>query len=336
MKFEMIFSGPCAYVPNRLAGDPDPAPSWSAILPDASLGMTVGEVEIAPHYTVLKIPDDLFELTGDIGTLEILRFQKDDGPMFAAIRLKGHEVRIETGNPVQFEPVFIDLPQEVLEDPSLATPAQMESLNWLPAIEELLPGAGTVGNADEVFFENTLPTEGNIAARVILDQGRLVTHSLLPDTAPANEPPSIWGFRAFPGHPSIATQAVAHAVTLQIDPLTAPLIIHLADADHAVEITLKKGLPADQEVSVEVKNREMDEIVQFADGEIEVDSVDRDFKSLYLFSGMEQESGPLPFLRRGGGVGSLRTTCGGARFEGFGDEIAAALNFPAADGGGGL
>jgi len=298
--------------------------------------MTVGEVEITPHYTVLKIPDDLFELSGDVGTLEILRFRKNDGPVFAAIRLKGHEVRIETGAQVPFEPILIELPQKTLEDPSLATPTERESLDWLPAIEELLPGAGTVGNPDEVLFENSLPAEGSIAARVILDQGRLVTHSLLPDKALANERPSIWGFRAFPGHPSIATQAVAHAVALRIDPLTVPLIIHLTDGDNEVQVTLKGGLPADQEVSVEVKNREMDEIVQLADGKIDEDSVDSDFKSLYLFSGMEQKSCPLPFLRRGGGLGSLRTTCGGARFEGFGDEIAAALNLPAADGGGGL
>lgn len=334
MNFQMIFSGPCAYIPNRLAGGEEPEGSWSALFLDTSLGLTVEEVEIAPHYTVLQLPIDLFDLPENVNNLEILRFQKDEGPSFAAIRLAGHRLRIETGNPTEIDPVLTALPPEVLEDPESATPEQRLSLKWLPTMENLLQGSGAVGTEDEPLFDGPLlPVEGNVAAHVILDQGRLVTHSLLPERAPENERPSIWGFRASPDQDPVATQAVAHTVALRIDPLTRPLRIHLTRGDEHIVIALKDTVQDDL-VTVEVKNREMDEIVQFAQAEISEGAVDRDFKTLYKFSGLQQQSCPLPFLSRAGGVGSLRTTCGGALFAGFSQVLSAPLSDFLAVGGG--
>ncbi len=334
MNFQIVFSGVCAYVPNRLADDPAPAPSWSALLPEASEGLTVNDVTLTPHYSVLQFPTDLFEVDEDLITL---RFRKDGGREFGLIQLSGHQIRIETGAPKPFNPVFIEIDQATLEDPSLATEQQKTSLKWLPAMEDLLPGSGVFGNNNESFFKGPLPTQGDIAAHVIIDQGDLMTYSLIPDLAATpTERPSIWGFHVSPNDPLKAKQAVAHAIALRIDPLTVPLAIHLfKDGQDPRVLRFKDDAVGEETVTIEIKNREMDEVLRFAEGKIPVGTVDIDFKALYMLSGMEQEPCPLPFMAKEGGLGCLRTTCGGGGFKGFASNLKGALAAFTAAGGGG-
>lgn len=332
MKLQILFSGPCAYVPNRIVTDPQPAaPSWSAIFPDVTRGLSVGGAELMPHYTVLQFFTDLFHFDDEIVDL---RFRKKGGREFALVLLSGHQIRIETGESTPFRPVLEPLDEQTLATGRPATQQQRDSLAWLPFLEDLFPGAGVLGNDDNDYFDGAFPVEGNLGAHVLLEQGELVTHSLTPDLAPPNQQPSIWDFRVPPEGPVLRRQAVAHTVALRIDPLTPPLSIRLTKGGTSRLISLREGVE-ESPLTIEIKNREMDEILRIAQGQIAEGTLDIDFKALYMFSGKHMAPCPLPVLFRAGGLGCLRTTCGGGGFVAFSESLADTLaRFPATHGGG--
>jgi hypothetical protein len=290
-------------------------------MPFLELGRKVGGVDLAPHFSTLVFPTDRFETNTD----PHIRFRQQTGPELGIILLRGSQIRFHSAERQPFSANEMALSKEILANgPSNSD--ELRSLAWIPRIEELLAGAGTLGRPGSLLFSpnSGLPVAGNIAAHVLLDTGSLVTHTVFPVAAGQQEGrPNIFGFRVDAGTELVTTQATACAVALELSDLHSPLEIRIAGAGGVLTLTLRP--PSSGDVEIELSNRELEETFRLAIGEISEGDVDRDFKVLYFLSGNEGKNCPLPFLLRAAssiGVGTRRTTCGGARFEGFANGLA--------------
>ena len=312
-QFRVVLSGPCAYVPNRIVGEGTAPTSWSAIMPQLKLGKTVGGVSLAPHFTVLQYPTALFKADFDPS----LVFKRRGEPEFAVVVLAGERIRIDSTEKPAFRPNVCGLSKDDLK--AGGKPENRACLDWLPAIEGLLTGSGTFGRTNKAFFDpDGFADGGAIAAHILLDRGDLIADSLVPkEFVPPTQTPGIWGFRVDSSSPKMAEQSVAYTVALQVDKLSQPVKIIIETAGSRRTVTLRQDVELPPVVEVEIKNREFDEIVRLAEGEISVGDVDHDFKVLYFLSQNEAKACPLPFLVKDGGVGTRRATCGGSQFVGF-------------------
>jgi hypothetical protein len=318
--FRLVLSGPCAYVPNTVVNSGNPATSWSAVMPQLSIGAMVGDVSIVPHYTVIQYPTALF----DADFKPDLVFQRQGEPEVALVVLSRERIRILTAESPAYTTNYCGL-----SDSDLAAggvPGNSKCLDWIPRMERLVTGAGTLGRTDIDLFDSLTGFPGSsVAAHTLLDHGTLIADSLVPkDFSPPITVPPIWGFRIPPSSQDKALQSVAYTVALELDGLASPVQIAIESATGTRNLKLRFGTTTSP-VEIEVKNREFDEIMKFAAGNITAGDIDYDFKILYFFSQQEGNPTPLPYLYREGGAGTRRATCGGAQFEGFDASLAAAM-----------
>jgi hypothetical protein len=196
-------------------------------------------------------------------------------------------------------------------------------MDWLPAMSWLRQKLQWFGFDSTRYFEpaHGYPQAKTLAAHVLLKKGTLIANEL--DTIPLDSDlaPTIWEFmphNATPGSGS-RNQALAKSIALEVS-MTDPVSIIIASSpSEKSTITLKNDKLTGIR-SIEIKNRELEEIFVPDGFEFERPMVDLDFRYMYKHAaGYDPKllDYPLPYLLKGGGGGNEVGTCGGNRFSGF-------------------
>lgn len=319
--FRIVFSGPGAFVPNKIAGSGGSATSWSLVMPQLDHERQIGRYRIRSHYSVVQYPSGILDPGGPVD-LTFTNLQKES---FELVRLNGHQVRIRT---VKAAPLIIepeDLPKDVLDFSIPPSLDQLKALAWIPSTERTCSGAGTFGPLPTGFFNlaNGFPNEGDTAAHVIIDKGNLMTLTLgPPGTDPAKGKLRLWDFKLPGTKDAEFTQGVAFSTALVLRDLTDPIEIVLATSAGSRSLKISAATQANppEIIEVEIKTREMDEVVGFDDSTLQEGEADQDFRVVHLFSNSQNKRCLLPHLSSKvpfGGLGTIRATCGCARFAGF-------------------
>jgi hypothetical protein len=134
--------------------------------------------------------------------------------------------------------------------------------------------------------------------------------------------PTIWEFMskgAYQGT-GFRSQALAKSIALEAT-LSQPAKVYISTPDKTVTLTLNK-LTGTR--SIEIKNRELEEIFLPGGLEVEREPVDLDFRYMYRHAyGYDSTllDYPLPHLIPTGGAGNEVGTCGGNRFSGFSSDF---------------
>ncbi len=349
--FRVIFSGPCFYIPNFVQPEDDKtiteAKSWSVILPNIKKGRSKDfqdkkyehDISITPHHSVLVYDTEHF----CAGSIKDLVFNRKDGKPKGVLLLENKQISIgsKKNTAVTTNRSSVDrLTKRSRENISNLREDQLKSLCWLPSMGDLAPDMAWFGDDDKFFTHHGYPDPGNgyIAAHVLLKTGHLYTHTI---SGMQENVPLIWQFRPAGSAQNNAykTQAVAYEVALEILEIEDPLSITLSGINSegnptTQTLTVKGDLPDNTTVTVEIKNRELQEIflsgedelaksitVETEDGPKDVD-VDIDFRVLYedvLGYGLPGKEYPLAHRvtddeSSGGGE---RATCGGTKLQGF-------------------
>ncbi len=356
--FRVIFSGPCAYVPNRVEGDSRVAKSWSVILPNLSKRWPVkadGEatdektadgISVDPHLAVLQFDETAFVVEeGGLGdgnnrrrSPDVrlgLRRSDESYAESSLYLLDGWRVHFEIPDAPELGLANAEVGDDLLGDKDriLRLPEeQRRSLVWLPALSWLRPGVEHFGRADRTYFgTDAYPKKGTVAGHVLLTHGELATAEI-DSVVPVNQPreATIWEFRprdneGYGGR----CQAVARRVMLEATWLEKPVTVVLSpSAKRQFRLKLKAARSTGV-VEIEIKNRELEEIFLpgGSENDLEVD-LDEDFRYLYShIKGYDPLAKDylLPHRVKGGGAGNNSATCGGKQGSGFSRELAYAV-----------
>lgn len=330
--FRIVFSGPCAFVPNRLSGDENPASSWSVLIPELTRGRTIvrptaeGESRIAipPHFPAVVFPRRLLA-SGTKSTA--LFFRRPPGEEFGVALLDSERLVIRFPEQNRNRQLRPSLEPRQGDRPDFE--AGRWSLQWTIPIEDLLAGAGEVRSRD--VFDNGAPQQGSLAGHVLLDDGDLYTHSF----SEVGGRVSLWAF----GDPERPDEELPQAGR----PVSYTVALDIPDAEGTVELRFEKPSvlgtitqrlflnpdPESPDIEVLLSHRELEEVVGLgnvtpADGEF-----DRDYEAHYTLSAQAEAQGRrLPRLVgtiSPFGFGGHRLTCGTSLFEGFDAEFEAVL-----------
>jgi hypothetical protein len=340
--FRVVFSGPCAYMPNIVEGeDPGNAKSWSVILPDIRKrweGEEEGDkVAVDPHRAVVQFPRAKFD-TSVPPDIDLKVRDPDGGVRETGIfLLSGHRVTFDLpgAEGLNILDQDIDLETMASQDAVLKLLQSRDdrwrrSMKWLPAMSWLCRDLQWFGREGVRFFrreegETGFPQKGTIAGHVLIEKGSLGTHEI--DTVTTVDRPivpTIWEFRPHgaPVDKGNHRQALAKSIALEARNLERPVTITLTYRPGTKETITLKPEHCRGEVEFEIKNRELEEIfLPRPDGvEIERYPVDLDFRYMYTRAKgyvPESKEYPLPHLIAGGDGGNETATCGGVGTSGF-------------------
>lgn len=341
--FRVVFSGPCAYVPNIVEGDdPGNAKSWSVILPDIHKrwpGEENGDkVAVDPHRAVVQFPKAKFD-TSEPPDIDLIVQDPDEGPRESGLfLLKGHRVTFDLPGAEDLNVLDQDIDlgvmasqDAVLELLQSRDDRWRRSMKWLPAMSWLFKDLQWFGKEGVHFFrkekgEVGFPQKGTIAGHVLLKHGALGTHEI--DTVVTDDRPvvpTIWEFRPYgeSDNEKNRRQALAKSIALEARDLEKPATITLTYRPGTQKVLTLKPEYCQGEVEIEIKNRELEEIFlpHPDDDEVEPYQVDLDFRYMYTRAKgyiPEWKGYPLPHLSAGADEGGNETaTCGGVKPSGF-------------------
>ncbi|MFY9823073.1 MAG: hypothetical protein WAM82_16950 [Thermoanaerobaculia bacterium] len=331
--FRVVFSGPCAYLPNIVEGDEGPATSWSVVLPymkNRWPGERDGDkISVDSHLAVVQFSEAQFQTSVPPDIRLAVRNDEDERYQESGLYLlDGHRITFdlpgaETLKVVEqkIDPKVMSDQDAVLELLKNADP-KTKSMSWLPAMSWLRKNLQWFGRDGIAFFQNGFPQKGTLAGHVLLKQGSLVAHEI--DTVPKNDGtmvPTIWEFRP-PGTRSNdknPRQALAKSIALEVNELKKPVTVTIAFSPDVKKTLTLKAKSCKGVVEIQIKNRELEEIFLSDSGEFESHPVDLDFRYMYTQAqGYDPKAKyPLPCLFEGGDAGNERGTCGGHRFSGY-------------------
>jgi hypothetical protein len=349
--FRVVFSGPCAYVPNIVEGDdPGKAKSWSVILPDIHErwpGEEKGDkVAVDAHRAVVQFPRAKFD-TSAPPDIDLTVRDPDGGSRESGLfLLKGHRVTFDLPGAEYLNVLDQDIDLEIMasQDAVLELLQSKDdrwrrSMKWLPAMSWLCKDLQWFGNEGVDFFrkeegEVGFPQKGTIAGHVLLKHGLLGTHEI--DTVTTEDRPivpTIWEFRPYcaPVDKGNRRQALAKSVALEASNLKRPVTITLTYRPGTEKTLTLKPEHCSGEVEIEIKNRELEEIFlpRPDDDEIERYPIDLDFRYMYTQAKgyiPEWKGYLLPHLFAGGDGGNETATCGGTKPSGFANEYQEIVN----------
>jgi len=332
-KFRVVFSGPCAYMPNIVEGGGGTAMSWSVILPDIRAGWPGGDDDIQAdrHYPVLLYAPDDFDSDTDPDV--ILRLKDNHGSYHDRnlFNLNGHRVTFDFPDisdlkieDVTIAPFVRGDEAEILKLMARKDPL-LQSMDWLPSMNWLRQKLQWFGSDnDNYFLVDGYPRQGTIAAHVLVKSGKLVADEI--DTVidqNSDEVPTIWEFRSKCDKPGAGSriQALAKSIALEVD-LEKPASIYISTSTATATLTLKNNKLTDVR-GIEIKNRELEEIFLLDGREIEGQNVDWDFRYMYKHAAGYDPTllnYPIPH-KLSPGAGNEVGTCGGNRFSGFAKRL---------------
>ncbi len=324
--FRMVFSGLCAFVPNRLASDGAPASSWSVLIPELSRSRRIirpvpeggndRRIQIPPHFPSIVFPRRFLDQSTKPTTLFFRRPMEEES---GVALLDSERLLIRFPEQARQRDLKPDLRPREADLPDFAQGPW--SLRWLIAMEEMLAGAGEVQTQD--LFSGLRPQEGTLAGHILLDDGILHTHSF----AEPGRNVALWRFEdpEDAGGPAQGDgRPVAYTVALEIPDAEGPVELRFEKPDAFVTRRQSLMLAPDPEVSeieVTLNNREFEEVVGLGDGTFGQGSFDRDVEIHHTLSAQAGAVGRrLPRLAGAfpeGGLGGERLTCGEVEFTGF-------------------
>ncbi len=326
--FTAVFSGPCAYVPNKVPSTIGPASTWSVILPNLQTGWTNATQQVDRHQAVVQY-DPAVWTASEKPDLELTINGPGGTHKSSVFRLRATQMSFVLPGAADFKPNLVSVPDAEKKDPDkieLLSQQQLNSLVWLAPLEKLVPGFGWFGRQFESYFDgNGLPAPaGRVAGHVLLRHGTLGTHELdraNPDGL-GRRLARIWDFRdpSVFAPANLFVQAVALSLALTAENLGAPEVT-LRQPQRTITLT---PVASGGQVSLEIKNRELENIIGLPE-EPDESKVDRDFRFLYNHDqqGQEDETRyPLPHLLPiSGGIGGETATCGGSGSKGFAERF---------------
>ena len=348
--FRVVFSGPCAYVPNIVKGDdPGSAKSWSVILPDLHKGWTGDDdkVQADRHLAALLYSPHDFDSDTNPDAILLVKDSYEVYQHSSLFFLTGHRITFDlpdaaglTIEDVPLDPRTRGDQAKVLELLTKNPPDPLlRSMDWLPAMSWLQQSFEWewfgYNNPDYYFRDHGLPDDGYpvtgvLAAHVLLKQGTLIANEI--DVRPKSTGgilPIIWEFMPLGGSTGsgFQNQALAKSIALEVtmpDDKAASITLSYSP-DITTTLTLK-NLSGTR--SIEIKNRELEEIFLPGRYEYEPQQIDLDFRYLYSHASLYDPKYlryPLPHLLYGTGAGNETGTCGGNRFSGFATGFGAVI-----------
>ncbi|HEX7180910.1 MAG TPA: hypothetical protein VF756_03650 [Thermoanaerobaculia bacterium] len=346
--FRVIFSGPCAYVPNIVeGGDPGSAKSWSVILPDIRKGLraedTADGVRVDRHRAVVQFPKAKFD-TPVLPDIDLTVRDPDREPQ-GLFLLDGHRVTFDIPGAKDLEVLDQEIDLDManqnavlgLLNPENPEDLRRKSMKWMPDMSWLSEKLQWFGREDVGYFREEeehfgFPEAGAIAGHVLLKHGSLGTHKIDKLSTDGQAVPTIWEFRPHGAEvgKGIRRQALANSIALEASNLEKPVTITVAYSPTAQKTLTLKLDHCEGEVEIYIKNRELEEIFlprRFA--EFEPHPVDVDFRYLYTQAkgyAPESKEYHLPHRVEGGNGGNEVGTCGGTKFSGFASKYQDIMN----------
>ncbi|MEM1180157.1 MAG: hypothetical protein AAGM22_17580 [Acidobacteriota bacterium] len=321
--FEARFSGLCGFVPNRI--DSSEATSWSALLYNLETPFSVPDtpISVSPHFPVLVYRTDHFKVLTGKPRMKIC--DCDTGTQLGVIRLEGKRVEFTLPGAQPFS-CDVREPENPAGGPK--NEEEFKRAYWIPELEKLLPGGGTLVDNGKVklFNDDGFPNNTNLSAHVLLMNGTLQT-KLLASPGQAGYC-NIWKFNQQTSERQTRhTQAVAYQTSLIAETNEHGIRIKIHDFwENVIELEQRSSV---DNAHVRIENYEFEEIVQWARGLPTKDLVDSDFELMNYLADLahrDERCVPkydstveLPWVDVDveEGVGTLRRTCGGARFKNF-------------------
>lgn len=345
--FRVIFSGPCAYVPNRVEGGGQAA-SWSVILPNLRErwpGDADG-LSIDPHLAVLQFDETAFHRLREVDgqgkeidppppDVRLGRLDRRDNTYeeSALYELEGMRITLDIPDAAPFRPASgVVLPLELKDrERILGLPDEKRrSLAWLPSLSWLRPQAAHFGRYDPAeYFDpgnDYYPNKARTAAHVVLTKGELATAEIDTQLTQNGRRPTIWEFRPYQdqAYQNARRQAVARKLMLEASILDDPVTVTIATGQNQrIRLQLKAARRSGV-VTIEIKNRELEEIFRPGGREASVVEVDEDFRYLYSHAYSYEPDATdylLPHLVEYQDAGNDSATCGGTGFSGFSKKL---------------
>jgi hypothetical protein len=323
-KLDVHFGGLCAFVPNRTPSSGS-ATSWSVLLLNLEDDFGEGQLDtlIAPHFCVLRYRLDHFDLFRDgepeAPDLVLNRLGNDQNPR-GIIQAQGKRIEMDLPGADPFAPR--DLP---LRDPSHGPQqGEAESIRWLPALDDLLPGAGTLAPQPvlKLFDDHGFPDRSRLSAHVLLRSGSLETSAFAPQGRQGVF--NVWDFVTREMTPHIRdTRATAYRLTLRVSDLDQLSKIHVFDR-FGNEVVLRQKVDG---ASCSILNYELEEVTGWARGNnVTPCTFDHDFDLAYWLGQRHRDRRrSLPRFKGdigSTGLGTRRRTCALAQFSSFHDDDA--------------
>jgi hypothetical protein len=319
----VVFSGPCAYVPNIVEGVEGAAASWSVLLPNLSRGWSGDKdgIRADRHLAVLSYNPSNFKSSGGdpdikIKSLDAQLMYKE----YDVFLLDSCQVTFDASAALTVDKSSIEGVREYPEKVSALLANNdplLRSMEWLPSMNWLRSRLQWFGSRepDYYFDERGRPNSRNsaLSAHVLVKAGNLVAGNL--DVTSKGQP-TIWAFRPYQAPEGMRErkQALAGSVVLEL-PLQTVVTVKYPEQE--VKIT---SVQTSGDVTLEIKNREAEEILMPDTFEFEPQGVDFDFRYLYTH-GKHYDPDclcyPVPLQVYPGGGGNQAGTCGGNQFQGF-------------------
>lgn len=344
--FRVVFSGPCAYLPNLVEGEKGPATSWSVVLPYLKNGWSGEEngdgTSADRHLGVVQFSEALFQTSEPPDIRLAVRDEEARSYQQSSLfLLNGHQITFDLPGAETLKVVEQEIDPKVMSDQKAVqqllkdSDARMRSMSWLPAMSWLRKELQWFGRDGITFFQdNGFPQKNTLAGHVLLKQGSLIANEIdtVPEEGSNTTVPTIWEFRPPPytdANDKNHRQALAKSIALEVEGLEKPVTITIAFSPDVKKTLTLKAVPATGVVEIQIKNRELEEIFLSDSGEFEQHPVDLDFRYMYTQAqGYDPNAKdyPLPCLYAASGGGNERGTCGGHRFSGYSKGHQAAVN----------